>query len=161
MAKEASVAPRERVNIVYRPATGDAQEEVELPLKVLVMGDFTLKPDDRPVEEREPINIDKDNFNEVLKAQNINLSVNVANKLSGEPDDEMSVSLKFDSLKDFGPEAIAKNTPELNRLLELREALTSLKGPLSNIPEFRKKIQELAKDEATREQLLKELGLEE
>jgi type VI secretion system protein ImpB len=113
------------------------------------------------VEEREPINIDKDNFNEVLKAQNINLSVNVANKLSGEPDDEMSVSLKFDSLKDFGPEAIAKNTPELNRLLELREALTSLKGPLSNIPEFRKKIQELAKDEATREQLLKELGLEE
>ena len=161
MAKEASVAPRERVNIVYRPATGDAQEEVELPLKVLVMGDFTLKPDDRPVEEREPINIDKDNFNEVLKAQNINLSVNVANKLSGEPDDEMSVSLKFDSLKDFGPEAIAKNTPELNRLLELREALTSLKGPLSNIPEFRKKIQELAKDEATREQLLKELGVEE
>ena len=161
MAKEASVAPRERVNIVYRPATGDAQEEVELPLKVLVMGDFTLKPDDRPVEEREPINIDKDNFNEVLKAQNINLSVNVSNKLSGEPDDEMSVSLKFDSLKDFGPEAIAKNTPELNRLLELREALTSLKGPLSNIPEFRKKIQELAKDEATREQLLKELGLEE
>ena len=65
MAKEGSVAPKERVNIVYRPATGDAKEEVELPLKLLIMGDFTLRADDRMVEEREPVNIDKDNFNEV------------------------------------------------------------------------------------------------
>lgn len=161
MAKEASVAPRERVNIVYRPATGDAQEEVELPLKVLVMGDFTGKPDDRTLEEREPINIDKDNFNEVLKAQNIQLDVSVSNRISGEPDEDMNVSLKFESLKDFGPEAVAKNTPELNRLLELREALGALKGPLSNIPAFRKKIQELVKDDDAREKLLKELGVED
>lgn len=161
MAKEASVAPRERVNIVYRPATGDAKEEVELPLKVLVMGDFTGKPDDRLVEEREPINIDKDNFNEVLKAQNIQMDVSVPNKISGEPDEDMNVSLKFESLKDFGPEAVAKNTPELNRLLELRAALGALKGPLSNIPAFRKKIQELVKDEDAREKLLKELGVED
>jgi len=161
MAKEGSVAPRERVNIVYRPATGDAQEEVELPLKMLVMSDFTGKADDRPLEDREPINIDKDNFDEVLKAQGIGLDVTVPNKLSGEPDEDMNVSLKFGSMKDFGPEAIAKNTPELNRLLELREALGALKGPLSNLPNFRKKIQELVKDEATREKLLKELGAEE
>lgn len=161
MAKEGSVAPRERVNIVYRPATGDAQEEVELPLKLLVMGDFTGKPDDRPLEDREPINIDKDNFNEVLKAQNIGLSVSVPNKISGEPDEDMNVELKFGSIKDFGPEAIAKNTPELNRLLELREALGSLKGPLSNVPDFRKKIQGIVKDEETREKLLKELGVED
>ena len=64
-------------------------------------------------------------------------------------------------IKDFDPESIAKNTPELNKLLELREALNSLKGPMSNRPEFRKKIQELIKDEAAREQLLKELKLEE
>lgn len=161
MAKEATVAPKERVNIVYRPATGDAKEEVELPLKILIMGDFTGKADDRTVEEREPINIDKDNFNEVLKAQGIGLDVTVPNKLSGEPDEDMNVSLKFESPKDFGPEAIAKNTPELNRLLELRESLTLLKGPLSNIPAFRKKIQELVKDEEAREKLLKELGVEE
>jgi type VI secretion system protein ImpB len=161
MAKEGSVAPRERVNIVYRPATGDAQEEVELPLKLLLMGDFTGKPDERPLEDREPVNIDKDNFNEVLKAQNIGLNVTVPNKISGEPDVDMNVQLKFESIKDFGPEAIAKNTPELNRLLELREALGSLKGPLSNLPNFRKKIQELVKDDATREKLLKELGVEE
>ena len=161
MAKESSVAPRERVNIVYRPATGDAKEEVELPLKLLIMGDFTGKPDDRPLEEREPINIDKDNFNEVLKAQDVGINVTVPNKISGEPDDEMNVELKFDSIKDFGPEAVAKNTPELNKLLELREALGSLKGPLSNVPDFRKKIQELVKDDAAREKLLKELGVEE
>ena len=161
MAKEGSVAPKERVNIVYRPATGDAKEEVELPLKLLVVGDFTQRPDDRMVEEREPINIDKDNFNEVLKAQNLSLDLTVPNKLSDQPDEELSVSMKFDSIKDFEPEAIAKNTPELNKLLELREALNSLKGPMSNRPEFRKKIQELIKDEAAREQLLKELKLEE
>ena len=161
MAKEGSVAPKERVNILYRPATGDAKEEVELPLKLLVMGDFTLRADDRMVEEREPVNIDKDNFNEVLKAQNLKLDITIPNKLSEDPEEEMSLALKFESLADFGPEAIVKNTPELNKLLELREALTSLKGPMSNRPEFRKKIQELIKDEAAREQLLKELKLEE
>jgi len=161
MAKEGSVAPKERVNIVYRPATGDAKEEIELPLKLLVVGDFTQRPDDRMVEEREPINIDKDNFNEVLKAQKLNLDLTVPNKLSDDPDAELNVSVKFESIKDFEPEAIAKNTPELNKLLELREALNSLKGPMSNRPEFRKKIQELIKDEAAREQLLKELKIEE
>ena len=161
MAKEASVAPKERVNIVYRPAIGDAKEEVELPLRLLVMGDFTQSTDDRMLEEREPINVDKDNFNEVLKEQKISLNLAVPNKISGEPDDELSVQLNFESIKDFGPEAVARKTPELNKLLELREALTALKGPLSNIPEFRKKVQELVKDEAAREQVLKELGVEE
>ncbi|MGD9157597.1 MAG: type VI secretion system contractile sheath small subunit [Desulfobacteraceae bacterium] len=161
MAKEGSVAPKERVNIVYRPATGDAKEEVELPLKLLIIGDYTMQQDDRMVEEREPVNIDKDNFNEVLKAQNLKMDITVPNKLGDDPDAEMAVSLKFDSLKDFDPESIVKNTPELNKLLELREALTSLKGPMSNRPEFRKKIQEMVKDESARERLLKELKIEE
>ena len=160
MAKEGTVAPKERVNIVYRPATGDAKEEVELPLKMLVMGDFTLREDDRMIEEREPINIDKDNFNEVLKAQNLKLDVTVPDKLADDPDKEIAVSLKFESMKDFNPENIAKSTPELNKLLELREALNALKGPMSNRPEFRKKIQEIVKDDAAREKLLNELNLD-
>ncbi|MDI6752889.1 MAG: type VI secretion system contractile sheath small subunit [Thermodesulfobacteriota bacterium] len=161
MAKESSVAPKERVNIVYRPATGDAKEEVELPLKILVMGDFTGSPDDRPLEKRETVNIDKDNFEEVLKAQGIGLNLTVPNRLSGKPDEEMSIKLKVASMKDFGPEAIAQQVPELKRLQELREALASLKGPLSNVPEFRKKIQDLVKDEDARKKLLKEMGIEE
>ena len=161
MAKEASVAPRERVNIVYRPATGDAQEEIELPLKLLVVGDFTGKTDERMLEDREPINIDKDNFNEVLKGQELDLTLTVPNKLSEDPEDEMGVNLSFGSLKDFGPESVAEQTPELKKLLELRKALGSLKGPLSNVPEFRKKIQALVTDEEAREKLLKELGVDE
>ncbi len=101
MAKKGSVAPKERVNIVYRPATGDAQEEVELPLKLLVLGDFTGRTDERRLEDREPVNIDKDNFDEVLKAQGLKLSLTVPNKLSEDPEEEIGVQLGFDSLKDF------------------------------------------------------------
>lgn len=161
MAKEASVAPKERVNIVYRPAIGDAKEEVELPLKVLVMGDFTNREDDRVLEEREPINIDKDNFNEVLKALNLETRFSVADELSGEDDTEMAVDLKFDSIKDFNPENVARQVPEMERLLQLREALTALKGPLSNRPAFQKKLTELVRDEETKQKLIKELGMED
>ena len=52
MAKEGSVAPKERINITYKPATGDAVEDVELPLKMLFIGDYSGKPDPRPLEER-------------------------------------------------------------------------------------------------------------
>ena len=160
MAKEGSVAPKERVNIVYKPDTGDAKEEVELPLKLLVVGDFTQKEDERMVEDRDPVNIDKDNFNEVLKAQDLELKLGVEDKLSGDPDAQMALDLKFESLKDFDPDQIIKQVPELQKLMELREALKALKSPLSNVPEFRKKVQNLVKDDGAREKLLKELGIE-
>ena len=161
MPKESSVAPKERVNIVYRPATGDASEQVELPLKVLVMGDFTMRKDETPLEDRSPINIDKGNFNDVLKAQDVKLETVVENTLSDEEDAKMTVSLDFKSMRDFEPDEVIKKVPELNKLVELREALKALKGPLGNVPDFRKKIQELIKDEGAKARLLKELGIEE
>lgn len=160
MAKEGSVAPKERVNIVYRPATGDAKEEIELPLKVLVMGDFTLQKDARSVEDRQPVNIDKDNFNDVLGAHNVRLETVVDNKLSDEPDAQMSLNLDFKKMKDFEPDTIIQKVPELKKLMELRDALKALKGPLGNIPEFRKKIQDIVKDDGVKARLLKELGIE-
>lgn len=160
MPQEGSVAPKERVNIVYRPATGDAKEEVELPLKLMVLGDFTQRADDRMVEDRDPVSIDKDNFNDVLKGQGLELKLNVPNKLSGKEDEQMAVGLKFESLSDFDPDAIVRSVPELAKLMDLREALKALKGPLANVPEFRKKVQELIKDPGAREKLLKELGIE-
>ena len=161
MAKEGSVAPKERVNIKYSPATGDAQEEVELPLKLLMMGDYTLQQDDRPLEERSPINVDKDNFNKVMEGQNLKLDVLVDNKLVDEEDAELSTSLEFKNLKDFEPENIVKQVPELNQLLEMRDALTALKGPLGNVPAFRKMLQEALTDEEARKKLLDELDLDE
>jgi type VI secretion system protein ImpB len=159
MAQEASVAPKERVNIVYRPATGDAKEEVELPLKLLIMGDFTLQADDRAMEDRAPISVDKDNFDDVLKAQKLELKTTVANKLAAEEGAEMAVDLSFERLKDFDPDAIVAKVPELQKLMELREALKALKGPLSNVPEFRKKVQSMVQDPDARDRLLKELGI--
>jgi len=160
MAKEASVAPKERVNIVYRPATGDAKEEIELPLKLLMVGDYTLREDETPLEDRKPINIDKDNFNDVMRSQNLSLNLVVPNTLSEEEDaGEMAVDLKIDSLKDFSPESIAEQVPELKALLDLRQALTAVKGPLGNVPAFKKKIQELMKDDESKSKLLEELGL--
>ena len=122
MGKEGSVAPKERVNVVYRPAIGDAQQEVELPLKILVMGDFTQQEDDRMIEDRKAINVDKDNFNEVLKAHNLKLQANVANKLAEEEDAVMSLDLDFKTLADFEPDAVLQKVPELQKLYELREA---------------------------------------
>ena len=159
MGREGSVAPKERVNITYKPATGDAKEERELPLKILALGDYTGRPDDRTLEERKPVNIDKDNFNEVMAAHELRLNINVEDKLSGEEDAEMAVSLKFDTLKDFGPEQIAEQVPELRQLLQLRAALTALKGPLGNIPGFRKKLQGLLGDDEARSKLMDELGI--
>lgn len=161
MAKEGSVAPKERINIVYKPATGDAKEEIELPLKLLLLGDYTMRADDRPLDERKPVNIDKDNFNEVMRKHELKLDLNTANRLSSEENEELAVSLKFSDLKDFSPEGVVRQVPELNKLLELREALTALKGPLGNIPAFRKMIESALADDENRGQLLKELGIED
>jgi type VI secretion system protein ImpB len=159
MSKEGSVAPKERVNIVYKPATGNAQEEVELPLKILMMGDYTLREDDTPLEERKPINIDKDNFNEVMAKQNLEINITVPDKLSNENGAEMGVKLKFKKLSDFEPEGVVNQVPELRRLLELRAALNALKGPLGNIPAFKKKMQGLLNDQEGRTRLMQELGI--
>jgi type VI secretion system protein ImpB len=161
MAKDGSVAPKERVNIVYKPATGDAQEQIELPLRMLVLGDFTLKDDEDVLEEREAVNIDKDNFNEVLKAKNLSLQYSAPDTLSGEKGGELSVDLKFQHIKDFEPDQVVRQVPELAKIMELRDALMALKGPLGNVPAFRKKIQSIVADPGARERLIKELGLEE
>jgi type VI secretion system protein ImpB len=162
MAKESSVAPKERVNIVYKFATGGAQEDKELPLKLLVLGDFTLKEDDTSLEERKPVSIDKDNFNDVMASQGLSLTMKVPNKLAekkaAEEEGHLAVKLDFKSIKDFRPETVAEKVPELNQLLQLRAALQALKGPLGNLPAFRKRIESLISDVSARERILGELG---
>jgi type VI secretion system protein ImpB len=161
MAKEGSVAPKERVNIVYKPATGGAQAEIELPLKLMVLGDFTNREDETALEERKALSVDKDNFNDVMGQQKLGVAINVPNTLTGGEGEELSAKLQFKTLKDFEPAAVARQVPELNKLLDLREALTALKGPLANVPAFRKKIEALLQDPTQREKIMKELGLGE
>ncbi len=159
MSDNGSVAPKERVNILYKPATGDAKEEVELPLKVLVLSDFTKKKDKRVVEDRKPIDIDKSNFNEVMENMNLTLDFNVSDKLSGVEGEELPVKINIKSMRDFQPENLGKQVPELKKIIELRQAIMALKGPMGNIPSVRKTIQGILENDDTRKQLIKELGL--
>ncbi|AGP32620.1 type VI secretion system contractile sheath small subunit [Sorangium sp. So ce296] len=158
--KEGSVAPKERVNITYKPATGNAKEDVELPLKMLMLGDYTQRPDPRPLEDRKPINVDKDNFQKVMSEQKLALTFNVKDVLSEQENSELTVNLKFRRLSDMEPEAIATQVPELKKLLDLRAALTALKGPLGNEKAFRNKIQQILSDPAQRNKIVSELGLD-
>ena len=156
---EGSVAPKERVNIVYKSNTGDQSEDVELPLKLLMIGDYTGKPSDDTVEDREPVNINKDNFNDVMASMNLSIDMNVSDTLS-EDNDEMPVRLDIKSMKDLSPDNVASQVPELNSLREMRKALLALKGPLGNVPKFRKTIQNILNEDSSREQIMKELGLD-
>jgi type VI secretion system protein ImpB len=157
-SKTGSVAPKERINIRYVPATGDEQQEVELPLKMLVLGDFKGHADETPVEDRVAVQINKDTFSDVMAEAGLSLKVDVPATLEdGNESDTLSVDLRFKNIKDFSPDSIARQVPELKRLLELREALVALKGPMGNVPAFRKQIQALLGDDSARGKLAKEL----
>ncbi|EGQ8014367.1 type VI secretion system contractile sheath small subunit [Vibrio cholerae] len=159
MSKEGSVAPKERINIKYIPATGDAQAEVELPLKTLVVGDFKGHAEQTPLEERATVTVDKNNFEAVMRESELKITATVKNKLTDDENAELPVELNFKSLADFAPDAVALQVPELKKLIELREALVALKGPLGNIPAFRERLQSLLNSEESREKLLAELNL--
>jgi len=160
MAKEGSVAPKERVNVTFKPSAGGAQEEIELPLKLMVLGDFNQQLDERKVEDRQPIGIDKNNFDEVLAKQELSLSFGVANHLLEDASDEdLGVQLRIHSMKDFNPANLVDQIPELKKLMELRDALVALKGPLGNAPAFRRAIESVLADDVSRERVLGELGL--
>lgn len=154
-----SVAPKERINIKYIPATGDQQAEVELPLKLLITGDFKGHGEESALEDRQPVRIDKDNFNDVLTKAEVSLEMAVPCVLTNDIENDLSINLQFKSINDFGPDAIARQVPEMNKLLELRNALVALKGPLGNTPAFRKQLQSLLADDASRQRLIRELNL--
>ena len=158
--KESSVAPKERINVTFKPSSGEGLDELELPLKLMMMGDYTLKVDDRKIEDRKAININKNNFNEVLEKHNLSLELQVHNRLVDETtDEELAIKLQFQSMKDFDPASLVQQVPEMKALMELRDALVALKGPLGNVPSFRKAIEEVLTNQESRDKVLAELGM--
>ncbi|MBB6056796.1 type VI secretion system contractile sheath small subunit [Tolumonas osonensis] len=160
--KEGSVAPKERINVTFKPSTGEGMEELELPLKLMMIGDYTLVQDEQKLEDRKAININKNNFNEVLENHDLGLTLQVPNRLrDNATDDELAVNLQFKTMKDFDPASLVQQVPEMKALMELRDALVALKGPLGNVPSFRKAIEEVLTDQNAREKVLAELGMKE
>lgn len=150
MAKGASKARESRVNIsISDKLRGGA--EPELPFRVLVMGDYTLKDDGRPIEEREPLDINKSNFDSVMQSFNLSLDFSAENRLGGEG--ELPVSLRFGTLKDFRPEAIARQVPELKNLLELRDAMKALRPKMGN-KAAQKELIDAIKDPEVRDKII-------
>ncbi len=155
---DGSVAPKERINVKFVPATGDQQEEIELPLKTVILGDFSGRPDDTPLEDRKAIDIDKNSFGDVLREMELERTVEVKDVIGDDPEASITANLKFETLQDFSPDSIIEQVPQLKQLSDLREALTALKGPLGNMPAFRKAIGEIVSDPAKRDELLAEIG---
>lgn len=153
---DGSNAPKERINITYKAKTNGRESDVELPLKLMVMSNLTGKADKQPLEERETLQINKTNFNQVMQKLNISSQFSVKNTL-GTGAEELDINLKITSMKDFSPDSIVKQIPELNKLMQLREALMALKGPMGNIPDFRKSVLAALKDEKIKEKLLLEI----
>jgi type VI secretion system protein ImpB len=158
MSKQ-SESPKERINVTYKPATGDQSAEIEIPYKITVLGEFNPNEESKPVEDKKVININKNNFNDVLKHQKLSLSFSVDNKLIDEEGSSLNVNLNLNSMKDFSPENIVENVDEIKKLMELRQSLVALKGPLGNIPAFRKAIENTISDAQEREKLLNELNI--
>lgn len=154
-----SESPKERINVTYKPATGDALEDVEIPYKLTILGEFNPNEEKKTVEDRKAVKLDKSNFNDVLKAQNLSLVFDVKNRLVDDESASLNVNLNINGIKDFSPEKIVENLPELKILMELRQSLMALKGPLGNVPAFRKAIENVISNKEDRDKLMAELNL--
>ena len=150
--------PPARINIQLSVETGGAQKKMELPLKLLVIGDFKMDGDESRIIEREKINLNKDNFDGVMQSLNIGLKTSVDNRLKKD-NSNLPIELKFDSMKSFEPMEIVKQIPDLNRLMAVRNLIKDLGSNLLDNREFRKKMEAILKDKNATEQVLKELEI--
>lgn len=158
MAKEGSIAPEERINIIYK-SVKEGEVQGELPLNILVLGDFKGRPDEQLLEDRELMQINsKEDFRRELKAQQVGLEIAVPDRLTDEPDSQLNVRLRFESMADFGPEGILKQIPALVELKRMRDALSGLKSPLENQPSFRRLLNDLVSDMSARHNAERDRG---
>lgn len=149
--------PKARVNIKLDVHTGGAQKKVELPLKLVVMGNYSNGKENRPLTEREKININKNNFNSVLAEFSPSLNLTVENTLAADGSEE-NVTLNFNEMKDFEPEQVARQIPQLRAMLAMRNLLRDLKSNLLDNVTFRKELESILKDPTLSDELRDELN---
>jgi type VI secretion system protein ImpB len=150
-----------RVHITYQVETEGAQIERELPFVVGVMGDFAGDPTEplRPLTERKFVQIDRDNFNDVMARVAPGLNLKVDNTLAGDGS-QMAVNLKFKSLEDFEPAKVAEQVPALKAMLETRAKLRDLMSKVDRSEELEGLLEQVLQDQDKLAKLSAELGLD-
>jgi type VI secretion system protein ImpB len=148
-----------RVHITYDVETGGAIEKRDIPFVVGVLADLSGQPEQPlpPLKDRKFVEIDKDNFDRVLGQINPRLAFKVDNRLS-EDDSRLGVELRFQSMADFEPAAIAKQVPALRKLLDLRSALHNLRTSLIGNDKLESILQEVLNNQDTLQRIEAEAG---
>jgi type VI secretion system protein ImpB len=148
-----------RVHITYEVETEGAEVQRELPFVVGVLGDFSGDPTQplRPMSERKFIQIDRDNFNEVMARMTPGLNLKVENTLAGDGS-QMSVNLKFHSIEDFEPARVAEQVPALKALLETRNKLRDLMSKADRSEDLENLLEQVLRNEGELKALSSELG---
>lgn len=152
-----SEIPKSRVNIKLDLHTGTAKKKVELPLKLLVAGDFSNGTEQRPLSERQKVNINKNNMNSVLAEFSPSVSMAVENTLAGDGSED-AITLAFRDMKDFEPEQVARQIPQLKAMLAMRSLLRDLKANLMDNTAFRRELEKILLDPSLSAELRGELS---
>lgn len=148
-----------RINIKYSPATDGAREQKEIPLKLLVVGDFSAGSNPTRLSGRKALSIDKYNFDERLAAQDIELNLSVPDRVSSEEGASLRCNLKIRGMKDFSPDSVVQQVDGLRQLIELRGILEKLKQQYINEEDFRVALRSILKDPETTRAVLAELKM--
>ncbi len=151
-----------RVHITYDVEIGDAIEMKEIPFVVGVLADLSGKPDEPlpKVKDRKFVEIDRDNFDNVLEGMKPRLAFRVDNKLTGD-DTKLNVELRFKSLDDFHPEQVVKQVAPLQKLVEARHRLSDLLNRLDGNDKLDELLQGVIASTESLQQLSKEAGVTE
>jgi type VI secretion system protein ImpB len=148
-----------RVHITYEVETEGARVLRELPFVMGVLGDFSGKSTQplKPLKDRKFIQIDRDNFDEVMARMTPGLEFRVANTLAGDGS-EMAVKLQFNSLEDLGPGAVVQQVEPLKKLKETRDKLRDLLTKVDRSDDLEGLLEQVLKNDANLKKLSSELG---
>lgn len=147
-----------RVHITYDVETGGALLKKELPYVVAVMADLSGKPEEPlpKVRDRKFVEIDRDNFNEVMEANAPRIAFAVDNKLSDD-DSKLQVELRFNHIDDFDPVAVLKQVGPLAQLFEARQRLSDLMTKLDGNDDLDTLLQDVIENSAGQKEIKAEI----